>query len=640
MAGSGKLTELLTSRPVNMKAVVRYGRSQQLEIDCLQHLAMSEDNMTLIHIAGRRGTHKIMEALLNEGWNVDFLDGSALTPLWASLECGNIPVAHLLIHRGADVKFTSKDKRTMMGPALVPNKGQTPCINCIKLLLEAGLSVNDSVDGITLEKPIHIATYNKHCKVLKFLIQNGADVNAENSRGMSALHVAVQYNSIKALKILMRHEINLYKENNYGDSALQMALKLNFIKTVEILVKGGCNINHVFATDGSYPIYMAICTKNLELVKKLVELGADVNKPLSHDTRSSPLYSLASRNIFIEWSEDKKSSPARKSIAEFLIEKGARLNDPDKLSPLVMAIRSGFLGLACLFVSSGANINVKYDNFVNDISLFHVVVGNNHRIITHFLEYGADFNAINNVNMTPYHFAIMNGVDMKYIRHFVKYGCPYNQKPEMVNGFAKKEGSKFYECQTQFFKGIKANDLEMVRAAVENGAVINGCSEEIRYPVHYLAYHGFNDLLNYLLGHGVPPNKLNNRGESALCIAIDRGHYDCCCTLFKFGACYNYKWKVDRKSGTTKVPKQDSQTGVSGRCVSRLLHNVHRMFSLARTGNMAVLKKLEKMLAHDVNEYFMYANVSNSKGDSLLGIAIRNNHTNIVHGMMRLRTKV
>ena len=51
--------------------------------------------------------------------------------------------------------------------------------------------------------PLHLAARNGHTEVVTFLVKAGADVDAEDQNGMTALHRAVAYDHIPAAKELL-----------------------------------------------------------------------------------------------------------------------------------------------------------------------------------------------------------------------------------------------------------------------------------------------------------------------------------------------------------------------------------------------------------------------------------------------------
>ena len=53
--------------------------------------------------------------------------------------------------------------------------------------------------------PLHVAAYMGHNQVIVFLIQQGANPNAQTVRGETPLHLATRGNQVEAMGILLRN---------------------------------------------------------------------------------------------------------------------------------------------------------------------------------------------------------------------------------------------------------------------------------------------------------------------------------------------------------------------------------------------------------------------------------------------------
>jgi hypothetical protein len=58
-------------------------------------------------------------------------------------------------------------------------------------------------DAKTGNFPIHIAAQNGHRHIVKMLIDAGANVNAQNNNGLTALHMSVEYDYYFTSKVLL-----------------------------------------------------------------------------------------------------------------------------------------------------------------------------------------------------------------------------------------------------------------------------------------------------------------------------------------------------------------------------------------------------------------------------------------------------
>jgi ankyrin repeat protein len=85
--------------------------------------------------------------------------------------------------------------------------------------------------GIT---PLH---FNENYKVLKLLIDRGADVNAPRDDGQTPLHIQ---NDSKIVQLLIDNGANVNALNMYGDTPLHLSETLEKVK---LLVSNGADIN-------------------------------------------------------------------------------------------------------------------------------------------------------------------------------------------------------------------------------------------------------------------------------------------------------------------------------------------------------------------------------------------------------------
>lgn len=177
-------------------------------------------------------------------------------------------------------------------------------------LLEKGISVNirngfcsDNLrtGGAT---PLFAAISEKRTEAVKFLIDKGADVNADfGGRGCPVLHFAAASNpdiveymlrngaDMKRLGMTdyvdgVKHGGEIHNGNAFhysvehtgfytflgGNSAYR-----NFFAITETFIKFGADINAARLDDGYTPLHIAVDYDNIELVKLLVSHGADLN---------------------------------------------------------------------------------------------------------------------------------------------------------------------------------------------------------------------------------------------------------------------------------------------------------------------------------------------------------------------------
>lgn len=129
--------------------------------------------------------------------------------------------------------------------------------------------------------------------LIKFFVESGENINASDSKGLTALHIACKTGNIAILEYLIAHEANVNAKDNLGQTPIYYLLKNIKNKSysnilVSILVKAGANIDHLDKNDLSV-LHNAIHDQNIDLVKALVENGANVNILKPDNSGISPL---------------------------------------------------------------------------------------------------------------------------------------------------------------------------------------------------------------------------------------------------------------------------------------------------------------------------------------------------------------
>ena len=141
----------------------------------------------------------------------------------------------------------------------------------VRYLLENGANVN--VRDRNDYTPLHIAVKNNALKIVQLLLQYGADVNAAPKwfYRKTPLHIAVRNRNYELVELLIKHgaDINAREGGKYDYTPLHIAIKKCDCRMVEILLK--CNADANAKTkDGYLPIELAYrhCEKVVPLLRR------------------------------------------------------------------------------------------------------------------------------------------------------------------------------------------------------------------------------------------------------------------------------------------------------------------------------------------------------------------------------------
>ncbi len=148
-----------------------------------------------LHVAARAGDREAIHSLLAGGADVNARDDAGNTPLMVAAMCADAETVNTLLKAGADVKAKNKAGATaLLRAATFPARAE--------LLLTAGADVavqsesGNSALMLAARKPGNSA-------LVKRLLERGADVNAKNGLGATALMGAVAAGDADSVNLLL-----------------------------------------------------------------------------------------------------------------------------------------------------------------------------------------------------------------------------------------------------------------------------------------------------------------------------------------------------------------------------------------------------------------------------------------------------
>ena len=156
---------------------------------------------------------KTAGVLLNAGLDIDreaFSEGSwKATPLWYAIARGeNLVLARSLLERGAD------PEHCLWAAAYRDD------VAAIKVLVGAGARIDPVAEDAT---PFLYAVKSSHFRAAELLLRLGADVNFQDSRGMTALHYMLRKGSAEEhLRMVVQHGAKADLANDEGVTAGQI----------------------------------------------------------------------------------------------------------------------------------------------------------------------------------------------------------------------------------------------------------------------------------------------------------------------------------------------------------------------------------------------------------------------------------
>ncbi|KAJ3028519.1 UNVERIFIED_CONTAM: hypothetical protein HDU68_001515 [Siphonaria sp. JEL0065] len=253
---------------------VNYGQFNSVRI-LLKHggtkiNARTSSKKTALHFASGDGYFDIAELLLEHGANANVKDEIQMTPLHLAASNNHADIVNLLLDNGAEIDATSGKKLTPLHYAVTSGHKEIAL-----LLLDRGANANQLFNN-GLMNLLHWASQEGNLFWVKELVDRGVDVGIKNSDAMTALHLAIKTGYQNVAMHLLTNGEGMEVRGLQGWTALHWAVVYKNLKLVKRLVELGANVNVKDDSNNSTPLHFAALLGELDIVKVLVHAGADL----------------------------------------------------------------------------------------------------------------------------------------------------------------------------------------------------------------------------------------------------------------------------------------------------------------------------------------------------------------------------
>ena len=132
--------------------------------------------------------------------------------------------------------------------------------------------------------PLHTSAAYGRTRVVKLLLENGANVNIRNEGGETPLHYATGHGHINVMKVLLENGANVSEKGTGCGTPLQWAAGSGRIKEAKLLLAYDADVNQK-GTSGYTALHTAVASRpvQVEMIKFLLSRGADVNTQAIHN---------------------------------------------------------------------------------------------------------------------------------------------------------------------------------------------------------------------------------------------------------------------------------------------------------------------------------------------------------------------
>jgi len=506
---------------------------------------------------------EIAKYLLEKGANINATDADSASVLMWTAYKGDLQLIKYLIKNGANYKYKAgviytNEKRTnyygnLIGIAAGENK-----LELLKFFVEdLNIDIEDIEYNPETKKAdgwnaLQWAASKGHTKIAEYLLNNGADINANpGSSGSTALMYAVSSKKTDIINLLIENGADIKKRNNDGWSILHYAaMYYSYRKDIlELLLKKDLDINAQATgggAEGWTPLMFAAINGKMSAFETLLDAGADINIKNTEGKTVWEISNSRGATVLHYAARDGKLE-----IVKLLIKKGANINAQATSgsikgwTPIMLAIYNKQISIFETLLDASADINLKngkgksaLEILINkeNITILHYTCKNEHNLkfIKLLIEKGADVNVKDKDGKTPLFYACKNKNGFEIAKLLIEKGADIN-----IKGGYDEETLIKYALENE-------NGSKIVKLLIEKGADVNVKYDYDKKTLLHTACKNKNGFENvkYLIEKGADVNVKDKDGKTSLFYACkNKNGFEIAKYLIQKGADVNVKDK-------------------------------------------------------------------------------------------------
>ncbi|KAK2763320.1 phosphate system positive regulatory protein pho81 [Arachnomyces sp. PD_36] len=375
-------------------------------------------DVSALDYAASEGNIEAVRLLLKHGAQAIDMDALGFCPIHYAVRGGNPAIVQLLIEDyGVDVETpTAGNGET---PLMRVSSSVVNPVSCANMLFSHGAEVNAGDYGG--RTALHYAAERGSDTVVDLLLARGADIQANNAQAQP-LFDAVKGGNMKIVRTLLEAGSAINTRNSWGETPLHRAAFEGSIEIIKYLIDAGVETNAKSKTDAT-ALHRAAEGGHKEIIQLLSGIGLEINArntygwtPLIFAARSGSISAVrmlldhgadASGASCYGWtalhmascSHDSDAMPHDTSILELLFQRGAD----------IMACSSYFFNPGSAEEGEGfmERMHLDCDKDADRlITPLHCAVSSGQTLAAKLLiELGADIEARDKHSSTPLHSA-------------------------------------------------------------------------------------------------------------------------------------------------------------------------------------------------------------------------------------------
>jgi len=198
-------------------------------------------------------------------------------------------------------------------------------------------------------------------RITDYFLQNGADVNAKDEWGETALIAAASHYSTDLTNLLIQNGAKINEKNNYGVTAIYTACNQLNVDVAELLLENGAEVDSDCFLSIFDEWYLCAEDMQIQLELSILLLNKNIDVNAKDSEGKTALMLIAESGTDRDSIHYKKEIKKQIELIEFILDRNADMNaqDNEGKTALMFAIEAQNKPVAEYFLEQGADAYIK-----------------------------------------------------------------------------------------------------------------------------------------------------------------------------------------------------------------------------------------------------------------------------------------
>lgn len=206
--------------------IAKFFIGEGADVKVKEYINSNDYNISVLHTACLKDDLATVKMLVENGAEVDAIDGKGRTPLFNACAVGNVDIVEYLFENGASITY----REPVKGTYPIHEACYWDNTDVVKYLL--GVGINKNLKDFAGQTPFKYAVKGENLDIIKMIVGSGAETDNKGLDGQSIFH---GIEDVEIVKYLVSLGLDPWMKNKYGLTPFDIAMNAGNDEVAEYL---------------------------------------------------------------------------------------------------------------------------------------------------------------------------------------------------------------------------------------------------------------------------------------------------------------------------------------------------------------------------------------------------------------------